>query len=42
MQIIEFLPGGCILESDAGSVDARVETRIENVEKAVQEVMADE
>lgn len=35
-------PGGCILESDAGSVDARVETRIENVEKAVQEVMADE
>lgn len=35
-------PGGCILESDAGSVDARVETRIENVEKAVQEVMVDE
>ncbi|MDD3023429.1 MAG: FliH/SctL family protein [Syntrophomonadaceae bacterium] len=34
--------GGCMLESDAGSVDARVETRISNVEKAVQEVTADE
>ncbi|MEN6348088.1 MAG: FliH/SctL family protein [Syntrophomonas sp.] len=35
-------PGGCILDSDAGSVDAQVETRITSVEKAVQEVMADE
>ncbi|HBK52694.1 FliH/SctL family protein [Syntrophomonas wolfei] len=34
--------GGCILESDAGSVDARLETRIASVEKAIQEVAPDE
>ncbi|MDD4625663.1 MAG: FliH/SctL family protein [Syntrophomonas sp.] len=34
--------GGCTLESDAGSVDARLETRIASVEKAIQEVASDE
>lgn len=34
--------GGCMLESDAGSADSRLETRIANMEKAVQEVTTDE
>ncbi len=34
--------GGCALESDAGSVDARLETRIASVEKTIQEVAPDE
>lgn len=34
--------GGLMLESDAGSVDARLETRIANMEKAIQEVTTDE
>lgn len=34
--------GGCLLESDAGSVDAQLETRIASVENAIQEVVADE
>lgn len=34
--------GGCVLESEIGSVDARYETRVENIEKAIQEVTADE
>lgn len=35
-------PGGCLLESDAGSVDAQLETRIANVNNAIQEVVADD
>lgn len=35
-------PGGCIVESEAGSVDSRIETRIEGIEKAIQEVSPDE
>lgn len=34
--------GGCVLESELGSVDARYETRVENIKKAIQEVTADE
>ena len=34
--------GGCVLESETGSVDARYETRVENINKAIQEVTADE
>jgi len=34
--------GGCLLESDAGSVDAQLETRTASVLNAVQEVTADE
>jgi len=33
--------GGCMVESEAGSVDARLESRMANVEKAVKEVAAD-
>jgi flagellar assembly protein FliH len=35
-------PGGCLLESDAGSVDAQLETRIASVNNAIQEVVADD
>lgn len=35
-------PGGLRLESDSGTVDARLETRLANVEKAFQEVLLDE
>ncbi len=35
-------PGGLILESESGTVDAQLETRLANVEKAFQEVLADE
>ncbi len=35
-------PGGCLLESDAGSVDAQLETRITSVNNAIQEVVADD
>jgi flagellar assembly protein FliH len=35
-------PGGCLLESDAGSVDAQLETRIVSVNNAIQEVVADD
>lgn len=34
--------GGCLIESDTGRVDAQVETRLNSVEKAIQEVTADE
>ncbi|MEN6462082.1 MAG: FliH/SctL family protein [Syntrophomonas sp.] len=34
--------GGCLLESDIGRVDARVETRLNSVERSIQEVTADE
>ncbi len=34
--------GGCTLESDAGSVDARLSTRIAGVEKTIQDVAPDE
>ncbi len=34
--------GGCVIESDMGIVDARIETRIEKVEQALQEVIADD
>ena len=34
--------GGCLLESDAGSVDAQLETRIAAVNNAIQEVAADD
>ena len=34
--------GGCLLESDAGSVDAQLETRIASVNNAIQEVVADD
>jgi flagellar assembly protein FliH len=33
--------GGCVVESDAGSVDAQLETRIDNVEKAIWEAAVD-
>lgn len=35
-------PSGLRLESEAGSVDARIETRISNVERAFQDVLMDE
>jgi len=35
-------PGGCSLESEGGSVDTRLETRIAAVEQALQEVSGDE
>lgn len=35
-------PGGLKLDSEAGTVDARLETRLANVEKAFQEVLSDE
>ncbi|HWP98582.1 MAG TPA: FliH/SctL family protein [Syntrophomonadaceae bacterium] len=35
-------PGGCLIESDIGTVDARLETRVSKVENAIQEVIADE
>lgn len=35
-------PGGIRLDSEAGSVDARLETRIANVQRAFQEVLLDE
>lgn len=35
-------PGGCLLESNAGSVDAQLETRIAGVNNAIQEVIADD
>lgn len=35
-------PGGCLLESDAGSVDAQLETRITSVNNAIQEVVGDD
>lgn len=34
--------GGCVVESDIGRVDARVETRAANVERALLEVVNDE
>mgnify|MGYP000902493050 CR=1 FL=1 len=34
--------GGCILESEAGTVDARMETRIEGVQTALMEVIDNE
>lgn len=34
--------GGCVVESDVGIIDARLETRIEKVEQALQEVIADD
>lgn len=34
--------GGCVVESDAGTVDARLDTRIAKVEQVIQEVIADE
>lgn len=34
--------GGCLLESDAGSIDAQLETRTASVLNAIQEVAADE
>jgi flagellar assembly protein FliH len=34
--------GSCLIESDIGRVDARVETRLTSVERAIQEVTADE
>jgi flagellar assembly protein FliH len=33
--------GGCIVESDVGSIDAQLETRIDNVEKAIWEAAID-
>lgn len=35
-------PGGCSLESQGGSVDTRIETRINGVEQALREVSGDE
>ncbi|MGE5392101.1 MAG: FliH/SctL family protein [Deltaproteobacteria bacterium] len=35
-------PGGCSLESQGGSVDTRLETRISGVEQALREVSGDE
>ncbi len=35
-------PGGVRLDSEIGTVDARMETRLANVEKAFQEVLLDE
>ncbi|MDD2585259.1 MAG: FliH/SctL family protein [Syntrophomonadaceae bacterium] len=35
-------PGGCIVESEVGSVDSRIETRIEGIDKAIQEVTPDD
>ncbi|HOB12519.1 MAG TPA: FliH/SctL family protein [Syntrophomonadaceae bacterium] len=35
-------PGGLKLDSESGTVDARIETRLANVEKAFQEVLSDE
>jgi len=35
-------PGGVRLDSEIGTVDARLETRLANVEKAFQEVFLDE
>lgn len=35
-------PGGCMIESDNGLVDARIETKIHNIEKGLQEVSGDE
>ncbi len=37
-----IIPGGCNVESDVGSIDAQLETRINNVEKTVWEVATDE
>lgn len=34
--------GGCLIESDSGSVDARIETKISNIEQGLQEVSGDE
>ena len=35
-------PGGCVVESDVGSIDAQLETRLENIERAVWEAAVDE
>jgi flagellar assembly protein FliH len=35
-------PGGLRLDSEVGTVDARLETRLANVEKAFQDVLQDE
>ncbi|NLT21001.1 MAG: hypothetical protein GXY16_08395 [Syntrophomonadaceae bacterium] len=35
-------PRGLRIESDSGSVDARMETRITNIENAIQDVLTDE
>lgn len=35
-------PGGCMIESESGLVDARIETKIHNIEKGLQEVSGDE
>ncbi|NLB88377.1 MAG: hypothetical protein GX790_04005 [Syntrophomonadaceae bacterium] len=35
-------PGGCVIESENGIVDARIETKIQNIEKGLQEVSGDE
>lgn len=34
--------GGCLIESDNGSIDARVETKLEIIEQGLQEVSGDE
>ncbi len=34
--------GGCLIESDSGSVDARLETKLANIEKGLLEVAGDE
>ncbi|MDD3853199.1 MAG: FliH/SctL family protein [Syntrophomonadaceae bacterium] len=38
----QILPGGLKIESESGSVDARIETRVASIENAVQEVLTDE
>ncbi len=34
--------GGCLIESENGSVDARIETKLSNIEKGLLEVAGDE
>lgn len=38
----QILSGGLKIESDSGSVDARIETRMASIENAIQEVLTDE
>lgn len=35
---IRITPGGCLVESETGTVDARLETRIQNIENALLDV----
>lgn len=37
-----IISGGCIIQSEAGMIDARMETRLENMEQLIQEVSGDD